>query len=300
MSPVYVSGAGSNYINGQVFAGNQPVTAFEVLLYSQQPDGSFMLEQTASPDSLNIYNFSDVTSGIYLILAIPDPGTIFSAEYLPTYFGNTFMWQSASPVVLGTAQNPYNINLVPFDSIMGGSGRISGGLLAGGKSSVNADQLVLILDQNANPVRYMYTDANGSFAFTGLPFGTYQVYPIIPGLTTQSVVVTLTQTTPSAEVYMTINGQTILGIASQMKTSVIESLYPNPATDAIQVTVSEGGLYDVRIIDDAGRTVVSPYLLNLEKAVPSVVEINSLKKGIYNLVLTSDKGNRSVQRFVKH
>ena len=155
-APVVVSpdSTGNLTISGQVFAGNNWLAQGNVTLFGTDPaTGYFFPVQNTNVDSAGFYNFQNVSQGTYIILAIPAPDSMSASQFLPTFYGNVIFWEQATAITLGTPANPYNIYLVSFDSINGGTGVISGQLLGGGKSMLTAGQEVLLLDASGNPVR---------------------------------------------------------------------------------------------------------------------------------------------------
>jgi len=287
-------------IYGQVFAQNQSITACKVQLFSQDPAGSMTMVQEVFPDSANYYTFPNVNSGIYRILAIPLPGTVYAQQYLPTYFGDAYMWEEATPVVLGQPLNPYHINLVSFDSISGGSGLINGELNAGGKSMSAGNQEILILDNANNPVKYMFSEADGTFSFAGLPYGEYFVYPVITGVTTYPVTVVLSAENSTVTVIMTINGQTIAAVNESDRINLVESIYPNPATDYVLVSVKVTGSAKIRIMDISGRILWAGNETNIQSEKLVRIPVSELKPGMYLLMVADEKGNSSSRMFLKN
>jgi PKD repeat protein len=291
----------SNYsLFGQIFAGNQSITACKVQLFSQDYTGSMNILKEITPDSANYYKFDSVSSGIYHILAIPDPGTIYAQQYLPTYFGDAFLWENSTPVVLGQPVNPYLIHLVDFDSISGGDGLINGDLTSGGKSIIVGNQEILILDANNVPVKYMFSLPDGSFSFTGLPYGEYKVYPVITGIRTYPVTVILSESSKTATVVMKISGQSVAGIGDGNPMSSIEMLYPNPVINQLFMSLKSKGEVKIRITDMSGKTVMvkkeqSPASGNLLS-----LSVFEFEPGLYILIIQDENGYISSRRFIKN
>jgi PKD repeat protein len=290
---------GTHTLLGQIKAGNQTITSCKVQLFSQDENGNMNLVQEVNPDSANYYSFGNVGSGIYRILAIPLAGTAYAPQYLLTYFGNSYLWETATPIVLGQPANSYNINLIPYDSISGGAGQINGGLTTGGKSMNVGNQEILILDNTNTPVKCLFTLPDGSFSFAGLPYGEYKVYPVITGITTHPVTVVLSETNKTATVIMKISGQSVSGFGQNQKESIIANVFPNPASDKIFATVKSKGSIQLMIIDASGRTIFEKQVTNSDENNVIELSVSALKPGIYLLVAQDENGNTSSQRFVK-
>jgi len=298
-APVILSTFTQYSLYGQVFAAGQTITECRVQLFSQDYTGNMNLLREVLPDSANYYKFDTVSSGIYHILTIPNPGTIYALQYLPTYLGDAFLWENSIPVVLGQPTNPYHIHLVDFDSISGGDGMITGGLTTDGKSIDVGNQEILILDSSNTPVRYMFSQPDGTFSFEGLPYGEYKVYPVITGIKTYPVIVILTETNKTANVIMKISGQSVAGKSETQLTGFIENIYPNPALDVIAVSVKRKGHIKIQVLEASGKTALTKYEnISAEGSTISVL-ISDFKPGVYLLMIQDENGNTSSRRFIK-
>jgi len=107
--------------------------------------------------------FENVPQGKYFLRAIPAPGSVYSSSYLPTYYESAIYWEDATTIFLGSPQNPYIISLAEYDSTTGGIYSINGQLVTSGKSITGAHQEILLLDEQDQPVRCIFTDDNGIF-----------------------------------------------------------------------------------------------------------------------------------------
>lgn len=303
VSPVLVSpdSTGNMVISGQVFAGTAPINQGMVVLFNTDPSGYYYQVQTTYIDSAGYYSFWNLGTGTYLILAFPQPDSLNpSMQFLPTYFGDVVFWDQATSIYLGVPLNPYNINLVSYDSISGGNGTINGQITGGGKSMLTAGQEVLLLDAFGNPVRIAYTDGQGNFSFNNLPFGEYSVHPVITGVTTQPAQLVIDEGNPSATVIMTINGHLITGLIERKSTNLISALYPNPVVDLISLTIQKPGSYKVLITDAMAKTVI---LRNEEVAAVGTtlrIDVSELVPGVYMLMLQNASGEISSRRFIKN
>lgn len=296
---VYPDSVGNLTVHGQVFAGNSWLNAGIVTLFSPNASGNYYPVQSVPIDSVGFYHFWNVNEGTYIILASPQPDPVANNLYLPTFYGNVVFWEQATPIVFGTPQNPYNIYLVPLDSIGGGNGYVGGQIIGGGKSMVAAGQEVLLLDMSDNPIRITYTNAQGIFSFASLPYGEYQVNPMVTGATTIPQDVNLDATNPTATVVMTMNGNTITGVTKAEPAGLIENIYPNPAINEILVTCKMQVVNKIQIVDASGKVVFQ----NAESVVPNgnriKIPVSELKPGLYILLMQDKEGNTSSKRFVK-
>jgi hypothetical protein len=242
-----------------------------------------------------------VGTGTYLILAFPQPDSLPGAQqYLPTFYGDVVFWEQATPINLGVPLNPYNINLVSIDSIGGGDGSITGQLLGGGKSMLTAGQEILLLDAFGTPVRIVYTDGQGNFSFTNLPFGEFSVNPVITGITTLPVEVILDETNSTATVTMTINGNTITGLTEKGQVNLITKLYPNPAADYISINVSCQGTFQLVILDASGKIILTKTEAIQTGGSILSIPVDDYKPGLYTIRILDENRNASTKQFIKN
>lgn len=282
-------------LTGLVFTDNTLLNAGTITLYKAENDGTYSVAQTS-----NMYNgryyFYYVEDGTYLILATPAPDSlgVVATDYLPTYYGDVIMWDEATQIVLGVAQDNYNINLQHYDSIGSGNGMVNGQLLSGGKSLSTAHQLVYLMDATDTPDRVTYTDESGNFSFQSIPFGTFKVHPAITGMYTTATEIELSQNNTTANVVMTINGNTILGVNKPVS-SMVAKLFPNPASNEIQIDLKQNLNAIIQIYNSNGALVFeNEYSSNQIK-----IELNDFKPGIYYMNLLEPNGKISTQRFIK-
>ena len=303
VAPILVlpDSTGNMVISGQVIAGNSFLNQGMVSLFGTDQYGNYYPAQTTYIDSLGLYNFWNVGTGTYLILAFPQPDSLPGAQqYLPTFYGDVIFWEQATPINLGVPLNPYNINLVSFDSIGGGDGSVNGQILGGGKSMLAAGIEVLLLDALGNPVRITYTDTQGMFSFGSLPFGEYQVNPVITGILAEPVEVVLDETNSTASVTMTINGNTITGVMEKGQVNLITKLYPNPAADYISINVSCQGTFQLFILDASGKIILAKTEAVQTGGSILTIPVDGFKPGLYTIRILDENRNASTKRFIKN
>ncbi len=274
-------------VYGQVYAGNFPMLQGMVMLISVDTTNTFVpFVDIAMIDSSGVYYFPMVPQGNYVIYAIP-----FEYGYLPTYYGNVLYWQDATVINLGTAANPYNINLIEGDSYVPGNGNIEGEITQGDFSSSLIDKVTMLLkDSQGNVILYSQVDEAGLFEFPQLAYGTYYLYAEMAGCNSQSIMIVIDEATPTATVNLKLSGNNILGRNDQL---VLDAgvVYPNPVKETahIAIRLSKASDLNIEILNMSGQVV--DYLNESIGTGENLVSIpvKNLAPGIYSLrIYTSD------------
>ncbi|MCK9422570.1 MAG: PKD domain-containing protein [Bacteroidales bacterium] len=275
-------------IFGQVFEGNFPLPAGMVVIMSFDTLGNHLPFVDVFPiDSNGIYYFTKVPDGNYYIMAIP----FDSIGYLPTYYGNVIHWEQATLISLGTPENPYNINLVPSDQMTPGPGSASGMINMGGLKSSLMDKINMLLkDEQGKTIGFARVLTDGTFDFSSLAYGIYYLQPEMPGIRSDQVMITITAERPHAEVIMTFTGNSILGIRDPGSIVSNWSVYPNPVTDHLFVSldIKNGTQATIGLFNMTGQ-MVAVNSVALNKGINQVrMSTSSLPTGIYMLRLFSN------------
>jgi PKD repeat protein len=309
---INISNPTNGIISGVVNMGNTYADQGVVFLITYDSNSILSAVDTTVIDSMGMYYFANVAYGTYLVKAALSPVSTDYANYLPSYHATStsgalvgeLLWAFATDVVLSTPYlNNIDIELVAGTNT-GGPGFI-GGLVSQGANKEGdpiSDILILITDASGNPIAYEYSDNTGAFNVTGLAYGTYVVYPEVPGKTTTPITVVLSATqTGTDKIRVAVNTNTVdasiaTGIAELPQFANI-SIYPNPVIDYLKIDLGNGlsGNVSVRVMDITGK-VISLETVNST----GVVQINTSKfnTGIY-LLSIENKGDTAIYRFIK-
>lgn len=180
--------APSTDVYGHVGAsGGVNVAGSNVLLYKYYPVLThFDTVQTTVTDASGNYHFSSVNHDDYLIEVFP------AASYttmVPTYYGNKFMWDSATVVNHYCAvDDTLDITMIEDLVLAAGPGYLHGRIVEDtGYVRVPGDPVPGVdVKLGRNPggqlVTSGQTDGNGEYEFMNVPYGNYTVYVDIPGL----------------------------------------------------------------------------------------------------------------------
>ena len=171
--------------------------------------------QSVVIDSSSHYCFLNLPNGCYIVLAEPDSLSSVYNLYFPTYYGDVLNWTDALLICLpGNPAPSWDINLIGFNSPNPGGGNLGGNLIFGGPKGIG-DPVpgveIILYSGSTSELISTVSDDNGQFSFTNLAYGTYTVYPEIPGLLTIPAVITLSATNPtSGNIHFTVNNNCLL------------------------------------------------------------------------------------------
>jgi len=249
----------------------------------------------------NGYCFGNVNSSFtYTVLAVPCAALMVSNGVLPTYLGNELFWQNANNAVF----NNYSancINLLNGQSSQG-PGQISGTIIWSEDKAIGDPVVgvtVFLLDMNADPIAAVTTDSEGFYSFADLPYGTYRIYPEVPGLLTYPILVTIS---PETETYDYANFNLGFGIfmGIQDEQFSVDGLYPNPTVESITLSINsaEAGNGNISITDISGKTVMQVPALISSGQQQLTLNVNQLNAGIYTLTLRVN-GKQLYSKFIK-
>lgn len=287
-----------NTVYGQVIALNSPIGSGMVMIFSLDSNQNYNPYVAVSiVDSMGYYYFSSVPDGNYYIYAIP----IVPENYLPTYYGDVLTWQTATLVVLGQPNNPYNINVIAAGDMIPGNGNINGQVNTGGLKSTSLDKVtMLLMDSEGTAIAYYKLDVQGDFNFPQLSFGTYYLRAEIAGVTSDLVTVILSEENPTATVNMTFTGNKVLGIKDETSTVTSWSLYPNPVIDNLTVSLEmkEYTQAEVSIYNLTGQKSWSGSETLNAGTNRIVIPMASFRPGMYYLRIKSANGLQLTAKFL--
>jgi len=265
---VTVSGGGLfGNITGWVTANNSFLDEGTVILYVRDPfTGTAFPLDSVMIDSSGYYGFCCLPIGLgdFYVKAVPAPNSVFFNTHLPTYYESAACWADADPVNPDPTAGPYLIELQAVITPAPGNGGIGGIITQGNKLYASGTPLpnieIMILDMNNTPLMMDYSDVSGQFYFANIPMGTYKVYAEVAFVPTSPAIVTLNTGNPintGVSIVYTPGGIST-GIDNPFNgTAVTElvSVYPNPATDKVNVILnaSKAEMMQITLTDIHGR-----------------------------------------------
>lgn len=299
--PVGTVSTPQSVVNGFVGINNGFANSATVYLIEFDTTlGGILTAIDSAQTQQGFYQFDSVPQGWYLVKAALNSNDPDFANYLPTYFGaplgssnsSTLFWFNSSPVVPtpNAMAVGYGIQMIQGNN-PGGPGFI-GGLISQGANKTTdpgdgiENVLVLLLDNNDNPVDYTYSDKDGKFEFSSIPYGDYKVYTEVSGLTTQEVFVTVDAQNPKVDlVDVIISSSGVNGSVGVRKISASNNvlIYPNPAKDNLTIDLGKEQSGTLQIINLTGKVIISETIINNTFN----VDLQNLSSGIYHLSISS-------------
>lgn len=288
--------SGSNIINGFVIADSIPQLHGIVYAYElSNNSGAYELVDSAQVINGNYYQFNPLPSGIYLVRAELAPNSPGYGEFMPTYHLSSDSWENAYPIELPNMWTVTTDIRMLSEDTTGGSGVIGGivadpnQIIAGegddsrGEAGVPSVR-VLLRDEYGQPLNYRVTLQDGSFRFTGLPFGTYRLRFDIPGISSPEIWVTLSPDSPE-KLGVTLVIESTVDVEEPTAQEV--DLYPNPATEEITIVMPGSHAdFHVQIIDMQGRVV----LAGSQRSENGImhIEVGQYTPGLYHINLKGE------------
>lgn len=314
----------SETIGGYVNNAGTPLTDGTVYLIKYEPQ--YMVFDTVNIYTITssdngLFSFSSIAFGNYLIKVVPD--TLVFTNLIPTYYGNTFQWDSAV-VINHNCATPFTAN-IDIISLLGGtgSGSISGFIIEdfgfNSRYGNNGNNEVFVpggplkgidVKLGKNPgggIQARTTsDDNGYYQFDNLPDDSYRIYVDIPGLGMDSMYVV--NIAPGMDTYVDLNYyadsnsvyptyETAVGIHQLTAATENISLYPNPAHNYTSIVFETGKSAKamLQVTDVTGKALLYIELKNLPKG-KHEYQLNfaeqHLASGVYFIQVYSDSGTQ--------
>lgn len=296
-STLDVTLGGFYFIAGQVFAGENTIGNGFAYGYKML-EGNVVDIYADMVGELGWYEFSGLASAQYITKAEPAPGSDYYDDYLPTYYGDVIHWEEATVINLLQGTDDADIHLVAVTAAPSGPGSISGSIENGEKT----EGVPVILQTTAGTVVMTTTATDGTFSFSDLAYGTYQVYAEIAGKSVYPHTFTLDEANPEAtDIKMVIleNSIVFLGISDSEIFENEPLIFPNPVTESVylNINIKKPALVEISVVDAYGR-IVSEEQHQISGHRNIGINVNGLQKGLYYLRCEAS-GDVIMKKFVK-
>ncbi len=284
----------------------------------------FILVDSVGVDvSTGIYHFAGVYHSEYLIKVIAD--TAYYPTLIPTYYGNAYLWTSATHVFHNCSTNDtLDVAMVEPAAVGSGTGYLRGKIKKGQGFGRNLGDPIPGIDVKIgrNPGGQMVTstttspltatDLGGYYYFTNIDTGSYTVYVDIPGLGRDSSYTF--RVTPTNETFLYLDyivDSTMIRIdpnagvgISNPETAMMNKfeVYPNPTegNTTINYTITKDAEVNLKVVDVLGnliKTFVNVRQQQGQYSYQLYTDTEKLKSGVYFVTLIID-GKSTTQRLV--
>ncbi|MBX7206502.1 MAG: PKD domain-containing protein [Bacteroidia bacterium] len=283
---------------GKVSAGNSvPDKGWVYLISYDSVSMVPYLIDSSRLDQSGYFTFNQIPAGYYLVRATLETKSIHYKQYMPTYYGQSLIWNFAKRYNLSSFGKGNSdlliINLLSTRKSDSGDNTIDG--QTNTRDNELNDDIVILYDNNGKPIGFAQLGPDGKFSFNDLPPGSYQVFnPRTGSYTTYTTGGTSSSTPPP--------GGTTGGTTTQTGTpppppqpEII--LYPNPCTssDVLTVKFNNPDLvpYSVTVIDQNGVTKMTQkgnkYLVPVQEV---QLDVSMLPARNYQVIVTL--GNKTL------
>ncbi len=293
---------------GQVLAGFFPADGIAVELYNAANNLPVLVD-TAFTGEFGAFAFYTVPQGEHFIKATPALISGIFGNYLPTYSGNTVLWEQAIALNVTQAISGADITLVANPVLAQGNGLISGTLKGSVTDNSSQGQKIFnvpiyLFSPENDLLHAAFTDTYGNFAFNNVPYGNYLVLPEITGLHAEAFPINLEAgNTSHTGITFTVSELGIqYGIDDPLPQGIsgIGLPWPNPTKGKVQLNIDAS-------LTASGSLVLSNLNGNIVKEIPLelVAGNNQLKldfgtvpKGVYALILQMNSGKVFIHKIV--
>ena len=283
--------AGSIIINGMA-ADDAKVKLYSV----DATSGATELYAQTEVDSLGRYAFLNVPAGAYYIKANLTEFSSYFSQFAPTYFGNVLYWENATLVEVVSNQDNYNIAMLAAEN-NGGPGTVDGNIDEGPGRLMNpelfssatgpaANVHVLVTNLAGAAQRWTNSDANGNFSINNLDYGDYLLFADVAGIVSIPLAFTISPETPNATV-MFVLGDLITSVSSSASENL--AIFPNPASNLIQINVKNSDAQKLSLISATGSLVLQQNVVGTQNQ----LDLSSVAAGSYFLVVENAQGVRT-------
>ena len=288
---------------GQVFQGTFPGTTGTAEVYRQE--GQYLVfEESTNLNENGVYYFYKKFFGHYYIRA-HELQTSTQPLYMPTYTGNSLFWQQADNMMVASNLFTGDISLVSALPLPSGPGQISGHLgknSAGSVIPVGNVSVFLMEPSGIQAYNVYYSLETGYFSFTGLPYGTYLIYPEITGKWTTPLTVVIDSLHPTVDdLSFVVETSSVAAINDPEPQTVIQmSCYPNPCINSLELSMLslKKQTARLRVSDLTGRILISREL-NLVPGTNSFdIDLKKLLAGNY-LLYVEMNSSKTVKKISK-
>jgi hypothetical protein len=300
-----------HHLGGHVFAQQFPIDLGLAYLYTFDEFNNIVPLDTTQIDQLGYYYFYSVPAGKYFTKARLQPTAALYGQYMPTYYRNAYDWNDAAEIIVESSDNwECDIWLRPSPGIEQGNGRIIGQISFDtslvNRTPVPAEDIeILLLNLQGTFLTCGLSDGNGQFNFGSIPYGTYQIFPDVTGISTTPMYVTISEENPEQnDVNLVIFPNEItFGVNENISAFVGSTmlLYPNPVHDQARISLEmkKSSRLNILVTDLAGRLVVNQEYQLSPGSQEIILNVGKLPAGVYQVTLLPEDKIMISGKFLK-
>ncbi len=295
--------SGHVYLADSLFADVGVVT---LMSYDTIGNNVIPIDTTAIMGDNGYYEFEvdPVDQTVYFVLAELTDGSAYWNNYVPTYHLDAIHWTNAWPIFAFYGPWSHDVLMQEVVFMQNGPGDISGVVSEEATRGLLEGVEILILNTDNEPLGYFKTQADGSFDFGDLAYGTYIVHTEIAGIETIPVEITLSEESASAEISIVVkNGQAVLGLSEQRSIYFDEvgNVYPNPVLNEsrVEIKVLQAASLAVSISNAYGQLQSSQFVDLSSGQQQLSLPTETLPQGLYLLQIKADDGIVLTKKFLK-
>ena len=294
---------------GQVFLDNFPINIepgdstnkAKVFLYRKYK-GRWLLMDQKEFWELGYYWFTQKLAGHYLLRVDLTEGSQDYENYAPSYYINELTWDQANIFELQDTTYQESIWLTPLESMENGIGTISGYVSEESRDSLDLNNLLIeLFNQAGKIVRYTFTDQEGSFNFSNLPYGKYALYPELPGYCGGIDDIEITETSPVIS-----NSEVIIYDCQVTGTKPIAqqpsafNIYPLPANDVLFISGKNDlkETFNISLFDALGKKVLNKKITLLNNGQKVSLRVSDIPNGLYILTIKQRNGVSTTKKII--
>jgi hypothetical protein len=301
-----------HHLGGHVKAELFPIDFGLAYLYTYDKDNNLILLDTTEVNTLGYYYFYEVpVGGKYITKARLQESAALYGKYMPTYFRNAYDWNDAEEIIINDADNwECDIWLRPSSGIESGDGRILGQISYDTslviRTPVPAEEIeIMLLSAQGNFLTCNLSNGEGYFDFSNIPFGTYQLFPDVAGISTTPMYVTISEEKPvENDVILVIFPNEITFSVKENTSDFVDNamlLYPNPVTDQAKIAfeVKKTSNMSIMVTDITGRTVYCKENQLQQGTQEIILPVHDLPAGMYQVILIPEDKVTVTGKFLK-
>lgn len=261
------------------------------LLYEKQNELFYPTQKVEL--SFGTFRFDGLLSHDYLVQIVPDP----FVNDVPVYSGNNHNWNAVSPIVVRNYTYGIDITLKSKEMISSGNGNISGSVVVGNDPSylpefyesfaedfksndAAASILLYLFNDSMQVIDYVFTDLDGTFEFTSIPYGTFYIQLEKAGLSSNRVPIVLNETVENMEALRFIlNEGTVLSV--ELIDDHSFKIYPQPANTFVRMDFGEEAFSGIVRLYNANGALLKEIQVHTKRQLE--VDLATFNSGQYYL-----------------